>query len=74
MSVAEVMGMVDGELAMQELFTYRQVGVTPDGRAVGFHTATGVRSTFEQHFRTNGVELPERMFTATAEPPAEQLY
>ena len=73
-SVAEVMGMVDGELAMQELFTYRQVGVTPDGRAVGFHTATGVRSTFEQHFRTNGVELPERMFTATAEPPAEQLY
>src|SRR5450759_1212524 len=33
-SVAEVMGMVEGEIALQEIFVFRQVGVTPDGRAV----------------------------------------
>ena len=73
-SVAEVLGIVEGEIAMQELFTYKQVAVTPDGRAVGYHTATGIRSTYDRHFRANGVEFPESMFEASPEPPTEQLY
>src|SRR5438132_13665614 len=48
-SVTEVLGIVDGEIALQELFTFRQIGVTPEGRAVGFHTATGVRSNYQAH-------------------------
>ena len=72
--MAEVLGIVEGELVLQEIFTYRQVGVTPDGRAVGYHTATGSRSSFDAHFRTNGVELPESMFTPIEQPPPEQLY
>src|SRR4029077_6380098 len=43
-SVAEGLGMVDGEIALQEMFAFRQLAVTPDGRAVGYHTATGQRS------------------------------
>ena len=73
-SVAEVMGIVDGEIALQEIFTFHQVGVTPDGRAVGYHTATGAKSIFQQHFLSNGVQLPDSMFTPTNQPPAEQLY
>jgi pilus assembly protein CpaF len=73
-SVAEVLGIVEGELALQEVFAYRQVGVTPDGRAVGYHTATGSRSNFDAHFQSNGVVLPESMFAPTEQPPAEQLY
>jgi len=73
-SVAEVMGLVDGEIAMQELFEFRQIGTTPDGRAVGYHTATGVRSTYDQHFRSNGIPLPEAMFAPTPQPAADQLY
>jgi pilus assembly protein CpaF len=73
-SVAEVLGLVDGEIALQELFAYRQVGVNPDGRAVGYHTATGARSAQLHHFRTNGVELAEEMFVPVAQPPAERLY
>src|SRR5213594_1807358 len=73
-SVAEVLGMVDGEIALQELFSFRQVGVTPDGRAVGYHTATGTRSNFFAHFQTNGVEFPVSMFTSVNQPPMEQLY
>jgi pilus assembly protein CpaF len=72
-SVAELLGLVDGEIALQELFAFHQVGVTPDGRAVGYHTATGTRSSFQQHFRSNGVELPDAMFVPTAEPPSEHF-
>ena len=73
-SVAEVMGMVDGEIALQELFAFRQIAVTPDGRAVGYHTATGARSTYEQHFRSNGVTFPDSVFAPINQPPMEQLY
>jgi pilus assembly protein CpaF len=72
-SVAEVMGMVDGEIALQEIFSFRQVGVTPDGRAVGYHTATGAKSMYLSHFVSNGVLLPDSMFAPTTQPPAERL-
>jgi pilus assembly protein CpaF len=73
-SVAEVLGMVEGEIVLQEIFAYRQVGVTPDGRAVGYHTATGARPTFLAHFLSNGVQLPDSMFEPREQPPADQLY
>jgi len=73
-SVAELIGLVDGEISIQEIFTYRQVGVTPDGRAVGYHTATGAQSIFKQHFLSNGVQMPDSMFTPTAQPSPEKLY
>jgi pilus assembly protein CpaF len=73
-SIAEVLGIVDGEIALQELFAFRQVAVTPEGRAVGYHTATGVRSAFQAHFQSNGVEFPATMLTPTDQPPPEQLY
>jgi pilus assembly protein CpaF len=72
-SIAEVTGIKDGEVGLQELFAFRQVGMT-DGRAVGFHTATGARSAYTHHFRTNGVELDEAMFVPVSQPPADQLY
>jgi pilus assembly protein CpaF len=73
-SVAEVLGMVEGEIALQEIFAFRQLGVTPDGRAVGFHTATGIRSSFLAHFLSNGVQLPDSMFAPVEQPPADRLY
>jgi pilus assembly protein CpaF len=69
-SIAEVMGIKEGEIVLQELFAFKQLGVSADGRAVGYHTATGMRSVFLQHFRSDGIELPETMFAPTPEPPA----
>ncbi len=73
-SVSEVLGNVEGEIAIQELFTFRQMAVTPEGRAVGYHTATGVTSTFDRHFKANGQEFPPSLFAPAPEPPMEQLY
>jgi pilus assembly protein CpaF len=72
-SIAEVMGLVEGEIALQEIFVFHQVGVTPDGRAVGYHSATGTKSIFQAHFVSNGVQLPESIFVPASQPPAEQL-
>jgi pilus assembly protein CpaF len=69
-SIAEVLGLKDGEIIMQELFAFRQMGVSADGRAVGYHTATGARSIFLQHFRTDGIELSDALFAPTPEPPS----
>ena len=69
-SVAEVLGMKDGEILLQELFAFRQMGVSSDGRAIGYHTATGARSAFMQHFRSDGIELSDTLFVPTPEPPA----
>jgi pilus assembly protein CpaF len=73
-SIAEVMGLVEGEIALQEIFVFNQVGVTPDGRAVGYHSATGTKSIFQKHFVSNGVHMPEAMFVPANQPAAEQLY
>ena len=73
-SVAEVTGSKDGEVALQELFAFRQIGISGDGRAVGYHTATGVRSAYLHHFHADGVELPDEMFVPAAQPPADELY
>ena len=73
-SVAEVFGLREGEIGLNEIFTFKHVGVTPEGRAVGYHTATGTGTTFAEHFKANGASLPESMFEPTPEPPAERLY
>ncbi len=73
-SVAEVTGLKDGDIALQELFAFRQVGISADGRAVGFHTPTGARSAYLRHFHSNGVDLAEEMFAPVPEPPGDQLY
>ncbi len=72
-SIAEVMGMKDGEIVLQELFAFRQLGVSADGRAVGYHSATGTRPVFLQHFRSDGIELAESLFVPTPEPPASSF-
>ncbi len=73
-SVAEVFGTATGEVGLNELFHFKQVAVTPEGRAVGYHSATGTLPTLEPHFKANGVEFPASMFEPVAQPPAEQLY
>ncbi|HZQ50471.1 MAG TPA: CpaF family protein [Candidatus Dormibacteraeota bacterium] len=72
-SIAEVTGIKDGEIALQELFTFRQVGVSADGRAVGYHSATGVRSTYIQHFLSDGIVLPESTWVPTAQPTSSSF-
>jgi pilus assembly protein CpaF len=73
-SVAEVIGIRDGEVQFQEIFKFNQLGVNKDGKAVGFHTATGVIPMRMEHLKAEGEEVPEAIFTPTPQPPPDKLY
>ena len=73
-SVAEVTGIKDGDVQFQELFTFKQIGVSPEGKAVGYHTATGLLPMRLEHLKAEGEEVPETLFRPTPQPPPDKLY
>jgi pilus assembly protein CpaF len=65
-SIAEITGLVDGEPQYQEIFNFRQTGVDEEGRATGYHDASGKRSVHLQHFAERGEHVPDAMFESVA--------
>jgi len=73
-SVAEVIGIKDGEVQYQELFTFKQFGVSPEGKALGYHTATGILPMRMEHFRSEGEDVKEELFAPIKQPSPDKLY
>ena len=73
-SVAEVMGIKDGEVQFQELFLFKQVGVSSEGKAVGYHTATGILPSRMEHLRAEGEDVAEQLFAPQRQPSPDKLY
>jgi pilus assembly protein CpaF len=73
-SVAEVVGIKDGEIQTQELFTFKQVGVSPEGKAIGYHTATGLVPMRLEHLRAEGEDIRESLFAPLTQPTPDKLY
>ena len=65
-SICEITGLEDGEPRYQELFQFKQTGVDDEGRATGYHIASGRRSVHLQHFVERGEHLPDAMFETAA--------
>jgi pilus assembly protein CpaF len=76
MAVTEVTGLNSetGELEVQDLFVFKQVGINAEGRAVGYHTATGNLPVRLDHFKSSGEELDTAMFEPTPQPEHDRLY
>ena len=53
-SISEVMGMEGDTIIMQEIFAFRQLGISEDGRAGGEFIATGIRPTFMDRLEHSG--------------------
>jgi len=73
-SVAEIIGMKDGDVQYQEIFKFNQLGVSAEGKAVGYHTATGVIPMRMEHLKAEGEDVPESLFNPTPQPPPDKLY
>jgi len=73
-SVAEIVGIKDGDVQFQELFTFKQIGVSSEGKAVGYHTATGLIPMRMEHLRAEGEEVSEHLFKPTPQPSPDKLY
>jgi pilus assembly protein CpaF len=61
-SVAEITGMEEGVISMQELFVFRAAGIDEQGRLEGRYTACGIRPQCEEKFHEAGIQLNPELF------------
>lgn len=61
-SIQEITGMEGDTVTMQEIFSFRQVGVGQDGTVHGHFAATGVRPRCWERLLARGIRLPETLF------------
>jgi pilus assembly protein CpaF len=63
--VSEIVGMERDVVSMQEIFRFRKVGLSEDGRVMGHYEATGIRPKFAERLFTSGVDLDPDIFFET---------
>jgi pilus assembly protein CpaF len=61
-SITEITGMEGDVITMQEIFLYKQTGLTEDGTVLGYMQASGVRPRFHERLKARGVVLPESLY------------
>ncbi|MFC7517920.1 CpaF family protein [Herbaspirillum sp. GCM10030257] len=64
-SIQEITGMEGDMITMQEIFAFKQTGISSDGAVQGYFQATGIRPKFTERLRSFGVALSETMFDPT---------
>lgn len=62
-SIAEITGVPEGVISMQELFEFRQEGIDMSGHVIGDHAACGLRPQVEAKFREASIELSADLFS-----------
>jgi pilus assembly protein CpaF len=65
-SLSEVTGMEGEVITMQEIFRFRQTGVSADAQVLGKFEATGIRPRFVEQVMSHGVNLPADLFRPDA--------
>jgi pilus assembly protein CpaF len=63
--VSEIVGMERDVVSMQEIFRFKKVGLSEDGRVMGHYEATGIRPKFAERLFTSGVDLDPDIFFET---------
>jgi len=66
MSVSEITGMEGEVVTMQEIFRFRQTGMSADGTVQGRFEATGIRPRFLDHAISHGITLSPDLFRPDA--------
>jgi pilus assembly protein CpaF len=61
-SVAEITGMEENVISMQEIFSFERKGIGPDGKVIGVFKPSGIRPRFLDRLRISGVVLPPSLF------------
>ena len=61
-SIAEITGMEENVISMQEIFSFQKKGIGQDGRVIGAFVPTRIRPRFLERLRVSGVILPPSLF------------
>jgi len=66
LGIAEVAGMKDEmHVNLNEIFIFKQIGVDPQGKVLGYFTATGYKPSFMDEIRVRGVTISDDIFRPT---------
>ena len=66
LSLSELTGMEGEVVTMQEIFRFRQTGLSPEGQVLGKFEATGIRPKFIEQVMAHGVTLSADLFRPDA--------
>jgi pilus assembly protein CpaF len=61
-SLAEVTGMEGEIVTMQDIFSFRKLGIRESGEVLGEFESTGIRPKFSERLAVTGIHLPASMF------------
>jgi pilus assembly protein CpaF len=61
-SIAEITGMEESMISMQEIFKFEKKGISPEGRVIGAFVPTRIRPRFVERLRLAGMVLPPALF------------
>ena len=61
-AITEVTGMEGSQIVMQDIFTFVQTGVGPDGKILGEMRPTGAVPTWLEQAKARGIEVDMSMF------------
>jgi pilus assembly protein CpaF len=60
--VTEVTGIERDTITLQDIFEFKQTGIDPQGKVLGYFTATGVIPSFIDEVETRGLHLSREVF------------
>jgi pilus assembly protein CpaF len=66
-NITEVQGMEGDVIVLQDIFTFKQEGISPDGKVIGHLQPTGVRPKFYERLESSGIPIPASVFIERTE-------
>jgi len=61
-SISEVQKFDDGTSKIVEIFTFKRIGMSPDGEVLGYFTPTGAKPKCIERIRMFGIDISEALF------------
>src|SRR5882724_1716492 len=66
-NIAEITGMDQEVISMQDIFAFTKKGIGPSGKVVGLFQPSRIRPKFAERIRVSGVVLPQELFERVTE-------
>jgi pilus assembly protein CpaF len=66
-SIAEISGMDEDVISMQEIFTFNRKGIGPNGKVIGAFAPSRIRPKFLERLRVSGILLSPQIFETSME-------
>ncbi len=61
-NITEIIGMEGDVVTMQDLFVFKQTGISEDFKVKGYFTAAGIMPTFLEELRNKGIKVDPKFF------------